>query len=68
MTDDQARARGDLALVALGAVAAFYIVRTPSLRRATWRLLKYGLTTTPAYLWHETTRAWADSGSLESRT
>jgi len=62
MTEDQARALGDLALVVLGAVAAFYVIRTPSLRRATWRLLKYGFTTTPVYLWQETTRAWNDSG------
>jgi hypothetical protein len=43
----------------VAALAAFYVLRTPSLRRATWRLLKYTLfTAAPAYLWHETTRAW----------
>jgi hypothetical protein len=65
MTDDQARALRDLALVALGAVAAFYVIRTPSLRRPAWMLVKYGFTAAPAYLWQETTRAWRDAG--ESR-
>lgn len=59
---ERAEALADLALVALGAVAAIYILRTPPLRRLAWRGLKYGLfTAAPALLWQETTRAWAES-------
>lgn len=62
MTDDHARALADVAVVGLGAVAAYYVVRTPPLRRAAWRLLTYGLcTAAPAYLWREITDAWAAS-------
>jgi len=65
MKDDHAQALVDLAVVAFGAVAAVYILRTPSLRRATWRALKHGLfTAAPALLWRETTRAWTDSRHL----
>ena len=62
MTDDHARALADVAVVGLGAVAAYYVVRTPPLRRAAWRLLKYGvLTAAPGYVWREITHAWAES-------
>jgi hypothetical protein len=67
MTDDQREALLDLALVGLGAVVALYIMRTPSLRRTTWRLLKYGLfTAAPAVVWQETTRAWAETAHVPS--
>ena len=60
--DDQREALVDLALVGLGAVAAYYVLKTPSLRRAVWHLLKYGIVTAaPTVLWQETTRAWAES-------
>ena len=59
---DRAAAAADLALVALGAVAAIYVLRTPPLRRIVWRGLKYGLfTAAPSLLWGEITRAWAES-------
>ena len=62
MTEDQAQALKDLAMVALGAVAAVYVLRTPSLRRAAWRALKYGVfTAAPRLVWQETTKAWAAS-------
>ena len=64
MTDDTRGAIVDLALLSVAAVAVYVVVTTPSLRRATWRLLKYGLfTAAPTYLWQETTRAWAESGT-----
>ena len=60
--DDQREALVDLALVGLGAVAVYYVLKTPSLRRAAWHLLKYGIVTAaPTVLWQETTRAWAES-------
>jgi hypothetical protein len=60
--DDQREALVDLALLGLGAVAAYYVLKTPSLRRAAWHLLKYGIVTAaPTVLWQETTRAWAES-------
>ena len=64
MTDDTRGAIVDLALLGVAAAAVYVVVRTPSLRRAAVRLLKYGLfTAAPAYLWQETTRAWAESGT-----
>lgn len=52
----------DLVLVCLGAVAAYYVLTTPSLRRSAWRVLKFGLfTAAPTYVWQETTRAWAET-------
>ncbi len=60
--DDQREALVDLVLVCLGAVAAYYVVKTPSLRRGAWRMLKFGLfTAAPTYVWQETTRAWAET-------
>jgi hypothetical protein len=64
MTDDTGEAIIDLALLGVAAVGVYFIVRTPALRHTTWRLLKYGLfTAAPTYLWHEVTRAWAESAS-----
>jgi hypothetical protein len=62
MTDDHAQALVDLAVVAIGAVAAVYVLKTPSLRRGVWHALRYGLfSAAPALLWQETTRAWGES-------
>ena len=61
MTDDQREGIIDLALVTLGAVAAYYVWRTPPLRRVAWQLLKYGVIAAPAMVWQETTRAWAET-------
>jgi hypothetical protein len=64
MKDDHAQAIVDLIVVGLGAVAAVYLFRTPPLRRAVWRALKYGaLSAAPRLLWQETTRAWSMSGA-----
>jgi hypothetical protein len=64
MKDDHAQALIDLAVVGLGAVAVVYIMRTPPLRRALSRALKYGLfTAAPNFVWQEVTKAWAESGT-----
>jgi hypothetical protein len=68
MQEEHARAVADLAVIGVGAVAAIWILKTPALRRATWRLLKYALfTAAPSYLWRETTRAWAESAPQPGR-
>lgn len=62
MREDHKQALVDLTVVGLGAVAAVYVWRTPSLRRMAWRLLKYGaLTAAPQLVRQEVTRAWAAS-------
>jgi hypothetical protein len=62
--DDTRGAIVDLALLGVAAVVVYTVVRTPLLRRATWRLLKYGLlTAAPSYLLQEVTRAWMESGT-----
>ncbi|MGH2500851.1 MAG: hypothetical protein ACRDF0_12300 [Candidatus Limnocylindria bacterium] len=62
MGRDHAQALIDLAVVVLGVVAAVYVLKTPSLRRDVWRVLRYGLfTAAPALLWQETTRAWGET-------
>jgi hypothetical protein len=67
MTDDTREAIVDLALLGVAAVAVYVVMRKPALRRAAWRLLKYGLfTAAPTYLWQETARAWAESGTRTS--
>ena len=64
MTTDRTSAVADLAVAAIGAAAALYIMRTPPLRRLAWRLTKYAVgTMLPGYLVHETKRAWAETAS-----
>jgi hypothetical protein len=62
MTTETRAAIADVVLVSIAAFGVYYVVRTPPLRRATWRLLKYGLfTAAPTVIWQEATRAWAES-------
>jgi hypothetical protein len=62
MHEDRAQALVDLALLGAGAVAAIWILKTPPLRRATWRTIKsLVFTAAPAWLWQQTARAWAES-------
>jgi hypothetical protein len=55
-----------VATVVLGAAivgAAYYVLKTPSLRRLAWRLTATGLTVTlPAWLRREIEEAWTESG------
>jgi hypothetical protein len=62
MASDAKRAVADLAVAAVGAAVAVYILKNPPLRRFVWRLAKYGVgTVLPGYLVQETKRAWADT-------
>lgn len=56
----------NLANVAIGAACvgvAYYVIKTPSLRRLAWRLTLIGLTgTVPAWLRREIEQGWHESG------
>ena len=62
MTEQQA---GKIANILLGVAAvgaAYYILKTPSLRRAAWQLARTSMSSTaPGWLWLETQRAWEAS-------
>jgi hypothetical protein len=63
MTDATAEKLTDLAFGAAVAGGLFYVLRTPSVRRAAWRMAVTGLTRTiPAWLGHEILQAWHESG------
>ncbi len=63
MTPSTSRTVANLLLGAAGAVAAYYVLKHPTLRRVTLRVLKIGLTTTiPGYLVKEATSAWRETG------
>lgn len=67
MTDDTRGAIADLAVVGVAAIAIYFVARNRSLRRATWRAVKYGLfTAAPALLWQETRRAWEMSAPRDA--
>jgi hypothetical protein len=65
MTDETA---GTVANVLIGAAAvgvAYYIVKTPPLRRAAWKLVVAAMTgTIPAWLTTEVHHAWTESAGL----
>jgi hypothetical protein len=62
MTEAQARTTANIVLGVAIAGAAFYILRTPQLRRAAFQLAGAALTgTVPAWLSAEVKRAWAES-------
>jgi hypothetical protein len=60
----------NLANVAIGAACvgvAYYVIKTPSLRRLAWRLTLIGLTgTVPAWLRREIEQGWHESGRSSS--
>jgi hypothetical protein len=63
MTDENARKVANVILGAAALGAAFYIVRTPPLRRIAWRLAVAAVTgTIPAWLAREVREAWTESG------
>lgn len=63
MTEDTARKVADVLIGGALVAAAFYIARTPSLRREAWRLIAGALTgTLPVWIGREVGRAWAESG------
>ena len=66
MTDESARRVANLMIGAAAAGIAYYVIRTPSLRRVAWRLAVTALTgTLPAWFARETRAAWAASGRRE---
>ena len=63
MTERQAERLANIVLGVAAAGAAFYILKTPSLRRMAWGLARTALTGSgPAWLLAETRRGW-DSGT-----
>jgi hypothetical protein len=62
MTEGQARTTANIVLGIAAAGAAYYILRTPQLRRTAFQLAGAALTgTVPAWLSAEVKRAWAES-------
>ncbi len=60
----RARALSNVAMTALGALAVYYVMTHPPLRRTVWRLMKYGLVTgMPGYLWEEVRGAWRSTAA-----
>ena len=63
MTEPQAERIANILLGMAAAGAAFYILKTPSLRRMAWGLARTAVTAGgPAWLLSETRRGW-DSGA-----
>ena len=64
MTDDNARRVANALMAAAAVGVGYFVVRTPPLRRAAWRLLVIAVTSgVPAWLTAEVRRAWAESGA-----
>lgn len=62
MTASTARTAANVLLIAAAATAAYYILKTPSIRRPVLRLTKAALASgLPAYLAAEVGRAWVES-------
>jgi len=64
MTDQQARSTANLVMVVAAAGAAYYVLRTPPLRRMAWVLARRWITG-PVAVWAaaEVRRAWDESAS-----
>ena len=61
MTEPQAERVANILLGIATAGAAFYILKTPSLRRMAWGLARTAVTASgPAWLLAETRRGWDD--------
>ncbi len=64
MTEENARRIANAVIAAAVVGAAYYVVRTPPLRRTAWKLLVAAVTgTVPAWLGNELRQAWAESGA-----
>ena len=62
MTEAQARKTANVVLALAAAGAAYYVLRTPSLRRAAFQLAGVALTgAIPAWFSDELRRAWIES-------
>ena len=63
MTEDTARKVANVVLIVAATGAAYYVVKTPPLRRLAWRLGLTALTgTLPAWIGREIQQAWSESG------
>jgi hypothetical protein len=63
MTHSSAEKLANIAIGVAVAGAAYYVLKTPSLRRVAWRLTVIALTgSAPAWLGQEIKQAWSDSG------
>ena len=63
MTEETTRKIANVILGAAALGAAFYVARTPPLRKVAWRLAVAAVTgTIPAWLAREVRDAWAESG------
>ncbi len=63
MTDETAQKVANTLIGAAAVGVAFYVLRTPQMRRVAWRLAVTALTATaPRWLSGEVRRAWAESG------
>jgi hypothetical protein len=59
----------NVTITALGAFATYYVMTHPHLRRAVWRLVKYGVVTgMPGYLWNEVRTAWISTAADRRHT
>jgi hypothetical protein len=67
VTQSAARSIANAVLLTAGAAAAYVVITTPSLRRLAIGATRLWLgTSIPAYLLHETGRAWAQSSNSPS--
>lgn len=63
MTDENARKVANVVLAAAAVGVSYYVLRTPPLRRAAWRLALAAVTgTLPAWFAREVEHAWVESG------
>jgi hypothetical protein len=63
MTHSTSEKLGDAALGAAVIGVAYYVLKTPSLRRIAWRFAVIGLTRTlPSWFGQEVRSAWEESG------
>ena len=69
MTQSRAERIASVAMGAAVAGAAYYVIKTPPLRRLAWRLVVTGLTgTLPAWFRQEVKQGWAQSCGPAART
>ena len=69
MTEEQARTTANVVMVVAAVGAAYYVLRTPPLRRAAWQLARRRAAG-PLAVWFatEVRRAWDESGRMDRAT
>jgi hypothetical protein len=69
MREETARTVANVIIGAAALGAAVVILRVPTLRRLAFGLARTAIVTgIPAWITHETRRAWAESSNVERRT